>query len=352
MKDDGAPADPLKLLKESLDIVRKNPSMLDESGRKEAAQLLKQWETAITLIAEDVEKEPADNSEIRGSAIEKAKKAHKKASQMLMSSALKSEEEAGAIKKEVQDLEAKSAALLKQAEALADEGKDEKAELILAEAESLLEVASEMEAEAKFLNAKAAQDKESAVEAKQEEVGDVPKDENGIPFDSVEGQTRTLGGQLMTALMASVLKEPVNRMRQEAAAEAARKREEKLKEREAKKKEIIARRQNVLKTSRATASRATAHEAAKPVHKPASAPAAADDVNHWLAPPPACACPPGPTTSSAPSETADAPVAAAGAAAPAAAEVSAAAPAAAEASAAAPAAAEASVAAPAAEASI
>ena len=46
-------------------------------------------------------------------------------------------------------------------------------------------------------------------------MGDVPKDENGIPFDSVEGQTRTLGGQLMTALMASVLKEPVNRMRQE-----------------------------------------------------------------------------------------------------------------------------------------
>ena len=73
LKDDGAPADPLKLLKESLDIVRKNPSMLDESGRKEAAQLLKQWETAITLIAEDVEKEPADNSEIRGSAIEKVK---------------------------------------------------------------------------------------------------------------------------------------------------------------------------------------------------------------------------------------------------------------------------------------
>ena len=103
-------------------------------------------------------------------ALSQAKKAHKKASQMLMSSALKSEEEAGAIKKEVQDLEAKSAALLKQAEALADEGKDEKAELILAEAESLLEVASEMEAEAKFLNAKAAQDKESAVEAKQEEV--------------------------------------------------------------------------------------------------------------------------------------------------------------------------------------
>ena len=159
-------------------------------------------------------------------------------------------------------------------------------------------MAAELEAEAKFLTAQAAADKMAAAPL---------VDENGTPFDTVDGQTRTIGGQLMAIMAFQALKQPVFKMREAARLEAERIKEQKLAERAQKKAAIVAKRQDGMRSRRrgqtteeAARQREQTGVAASP--SPVASPNAPvrEDVNAWLAPPPGVDCPPGPAASSAP----------------------------------------------------